>query len=214
MIRSALRRMLRPTGFVGAYWALTRSALRTDGWLRSVSENAAVDRDGNPLPWITYPCIDFLTKRLPQQPIDVFEWGSGASTRWWAAREARIASVEHDAAWHASSSKTLPASCRVVLRDVASEGYINAISEFGVRFSVAVIDGERRNECGHAVVDHLTDDGVIVWDNTEHTDLYRDGLEFLASRGFHRVDFWGMAPLQPWKTSTAILFRSRNLLGI
>ena len=214
MIRSALRRVLRPTGFLGAYRALVRSALRTDGWLRSVRENSPVDCDGNPLPWLTYPCIDFLTQRLPKDPIDVFEWGSGASTRWWAARGARIASVEHDADWHARSAKSLPASCKVVLRDVNSDGYIEAIGEFGVRFSVIVIDGEQRNECGRAAVNHLLDDGVIVWDNVERTELYRDGLAFLASRGFHRVDFWGMAPMLPWKTSTAILFRPKNLLGI
>lgn len=214
MIRSLARRVLRPTGLLGAYWALTRSALRTEGWLRSIREDAPVDKDGNPLPWITYPCIEFLTRRLPTCPIDVFEWGSGASTRWWARRLARITSVEHDAAWHARSAGSMPASCNVLLRDVASPDYVTAIAESGVRFSVVVIDGEQRNECGHLAADHLSDDGIIVWDNTEHEDLYANGLGFLASRGFHRVDFWGMAPLQPWKTSTAILFRPRNLLGI
>jgi len=47
---------------------------------------------------MTYPAIRFLERRLSNS-LEVFEFGSGNSTLWWAERVSRIDSCEHDAQW-------------------------------------------------------------------------------------------------------------------
>ena len=42
-----------------------------------------IDKNSNPLPWVTYGFIDFISERL-NKSIDVFEYGSGNSTLWYA----------------------------------------------------------------------------------------------------------------------------------
>jgi hypothetical protein len=42
---------------------------------------------------------------------------------------------------------------------------------------VLVIDGEERNESAYACLPALKADGVIIWDNSDWTALYADGLK-------------------------------------
>src|SRR5262245_56791293 len=70
----------------------TQTALRAPirfskntGHFLSSLKARAVDKDGNPLPWYTYPAIDFLRRKCFAERT-VLEFGSGQSTLWWAAR--------------------------------------------------------------------------------------------------------------------------------
>ena len=73
-------------------------ALRHRGWQRSASGVALVDSDGTPLPWLTYPAVDFLAQmRLSR--MRVLEFGAGASTPWLGRRVDYLLSVEDDAQW-------------------------------------------------------------------------------------------------------------------
>ena len=60
------------------------------GHLRSVRAASPVDAAGKPIPWYTYPAIDFL-RQLDLSERTVFDiHGSGKSTLFWAARAARV----------------------------------------------------------------------------------------------------------------------------
>ena len=50
------------------------------------------------LPWMTYDAIDFL-EEITSEEKNVFEWGSGGSTIFFAARCKQVISVEHDKEW-------------------------------------------------------------------------------------------------------------------
>jgi hypothetical protein len=50
------------------------------------------------LPWITFSAIDRLN-RIINPDMEVFEYGSGGSTLFWASRVRHITSVEHDREW-------------------------------------------------------------------------------------------------------------------
>src|SRR5512143_3931277 len=88
-------------------------ALRDCGWVRSRRENRSVDVNGQPIPWMTYSAIEFLTRRV-RKDLTVFEFGCGASTLWWAARVARVVSVEHDPGWANATAAQLPPNATVV----------------------------------------------------------------------------------------------------
>jgi hypothetical protein len=72
-----------------------KSPLREWGWFQSFQSGQSVDASGRPIPWISYAAIDFLERRIPGD-AEVFEYGAGNGTLWWAERVARVDAVEHD----------------------------------------------------------------------------------------------------------------------
>jgi hypothetical protein len=76
------------------------------GHLRSIRTGVPADRHGRPIPWFTYPAIAYL-EQLDLSDADVFEYGSGNSTRFWQERARTVTSVEDDPSWHARIARTL-----------------------------------------------------------------------------------------------------------
>ncbi len=68
------------------------------GWMKSFLEGFSQDENGSPLPWMTYPAIDFLKKNLNQNH-EIFEFGCGASTLFFAKRVKKIVGIETDRMW-------------------------------------------------------------------------------------------------------------------
>ena len=208
-----VRCLFKPLRWYGSIQAFRNSVLLEDGWIRSLNQGEVVDRMGAPIPWITYPAIDFLS-RISAQHLSVFEWGSGQSTRWWCARASRVVACEHDPSWYAKMANVLPGNGvihHVPLDD--TDAYTGFIRKAGSPFDVVVIDGRRRVECAKSCLSGLSSHGVIIWDNTDRPE-YLPGIKFLLDAGFHRVDFWGAIPLVPGKSCTSIFFKDVNCLGI
>lgn len=211
-LKRAAWHVMRAARLDGLYCLASDSPLAADGWFRSFREGRAVDRDGNPVPWLTYPAIEFLSRRVRPE-MTVFEYGSGASTAWWAARVGSVHAVEHDRAWYERTSAILPANARVDHVPVDSESYPRSVLDTGMRFDIVVIDGRRRVECVAPAMSALTERGVIVFDNTER-EQYRVGIQMAAEQRFRRIEFVGMVPIVTTKNETSILYRQANCLGI
>lgn len=204
------------------YWLATRSLaemafsrnsyLRAAGWWKSLLEGRSVDARGDALPWITYPCIGFLENRV-RSNMAVFEYGSGNSTLWWAARTASVTSCEHDPVWYEHVKLTLPVNATLKLSSLADGAYAREILAYRNAFDVVVIDGRDRVKCAVNAIDALKSDGVIIWDNTDRTE-YINGFQMLDSLGFKRLDFIGMSPLVLFQCSTSIFYRPSNCFGV
>jgi hypothetical protein len=67
-------------------------------WLESKRCNQSV-KDGESVPWVTYPALSFLEK-IDFTDLSCVEFGSGASTFWFAARCRDIKSFEFDIAYY------------------------------------------------------------------------------------------------------------------
>jgi hypothetical protein len=187
--------------------------LAVDGWFRSFEEGASVDRNGDPIPWYTYPAVEFLRTRVRPE-MAVFEYGCGNSTLWWAERVAQVVSVEHDAAWHRRMAVLVPPN--VTLRRVPLDPpgeYAGALLREGRRFDVVVIDGRERVECTRGITGALTDAGVVVFDNSDRPD-YAEGYAALAAERFRRIDFVGLVPIVPHKNATSVFYRPGNCFGL
>ena len=186
--------------------------LNVSGWFKSKVAESPVDRHGQPVPWITYPCMRFLDLRIPPR-MAVFEFGSGSSTAWWSKRVSRVVSCEHDRSWFERVRAQAADNVEMIYAALEDGQYSGQVLRYKRDFHVVVIDGRDRVKCAINSVEALRDDGVIVWDNTDR-DHYQPGFDFLLSRGFRRVDFWGMAPLLLTESTTSVFYRDGNCLGL
>ncbi|HTW74622.1 MAG TPA: hypothetical protein VMD56_06835 [Steroidobacteraceae bacterium] len=187
------------------------SYLETTGWLRSRREKAAVDPSGRPVPWWTYPSAQFIAPRI-HRAMRVFEYGSGASTLWWAARVSAVVACEYDATWYRRMSGIVPANVTLV-HVPDSANFPRQILSCDEPFDVVTIDAEERVECARACVRAMRPDGVIVWDNSDRAK-YQEGFDFLRDLKFRRLDFFGLGPIDVTGWSTSVFYRTENCLGI
>jgi predicted O-methyltransferase YrrM len=172
-----------------------------------------VDAAGDPIPWYTYPAIAFLA-RVVSPDLEVFEFGSGNSTLWWAARVASVTTVEHDAEWADEMRPLLPANVAYSHVPLAPDArYAKAAKATGRQFDVIVVDGKDRVRCTRRSLAALKPEGVIVLDNADRPKFARL-LDELESNEFKRLPFAGHGPIEHWTWETAILYRSGNCLGI
>ena len=188
------------------------SYLHRQGWFTSFRTKMAIDRDGAPVPWMTYPSISFLDGRI-RQDMTVFEYGCGNSTLWWANRVRSVVACEHDREWFAHVKALMPANVTLSQRDLGTGGYAHLISEYHGEFDIIVIDGRERVECAKNSLQALKHDGVILWDNSDR-DEYQVGFDYLVGNGFKRIDFHGIGPIEWIGTCTSIFYKGDNCLEI
>lgn len=194
-----------------ALWALWKNGyLKEHGWFRSFCAGESVDGTGEPIPWFTYPAIAFLRERLSPD-FSLFEFGCGNSTRFWSRNLKQVDVCEHQAAWAERIQSLCGGNTRI--RCVAREEYPRAIAETGCRYEIVVIDGELRRECLEYTFPALTDNGVIVLD-----DSFREELQPIFDRcaeyGFRSLRFPGPTPIYNHLGETAIFYRSDNCFRI
>lgn len=185
-----------------------RFAYRT-GYALSAFKMAAVSRDGKPLPWYSYPAIDFLRYRDYEDRV-VLEFGGGQSTLWWAERARHVVTFEGSKRWHDKLSEEIPAN--VSLFHVSMESEEACIADVrrslaGLeydKYDVVVIDGLCRDKLAPISVDRVSEDGMIVCDNAEGYGIQ----EAFSDSGLNRVDFFGNSPGVVLPHATSIYFGS------
>lgn len=205
--------MLEALDLYSAYCLRRAGPLFEDGWFRSYREQASVDAAGAPLPWITYPAIEFIHRRIKPE-MSVFEYGSGGSTLWWAKRVSEVISVEHDRDWFERMQDHIVPNLKAYQIDLVYGGaYSRKIQEFENRFDIVVIDGRDRVNCLKNSLRALKTSGVIILDNSDLPD-YAEGVNFLLANGFRKIEFVGLFPMTLNKGETAIFYRDQNVLGV
>jgi hypothetical protein len=184
--------------------------LKDVGWFNSFAAKNAIDKNFNPIPWTTYPFIDFIQPRLNKK-LDIFEYGSGNSTKYFSSRVNTVTSIEHNKEWYEQLIKTKSNNINLILS--AKKDYVKMIDQLDKLYHLIFVDGEDRVECIYNSVNRLTEDGVIVLDDSERKE-YEPGIEFLIKNGFKNLEFWGIAPLVLFKKCTSVFYKENNCLGI
>lgn len=207
-LTSLVTKLMVSSGTASYVQLLFNSPLRRRGWFKSFHD-APTDSDGEPIPWAPYAFIDFMSERISSS-ARVFEYGSGFSTAWYADRAAEVVAVEDDSDWHEKVDKMLQSNAEVLHRE-ANE-YSEAIEEFG-DFDIVVIDGPYRSECVRSAIDHLSPEGVVVWDDT-YSESHEEGYELLKNEEFRELFFQGMGPMTANLQRTSVFYRDENCLDI
>ena len=176
------------------------------GWLRAWWHGRPIDVKGNPLPWITYPAIDFISQ-FDFSDASVFEWGSGFSTLWWVERCKHIATVESNVLWIPYIKTLLPPTVDLIVTKPDAETEANILLEQPiVQHDVFVIDnhGPFRWRCAQVAAKNLLPGGMIILDNS---DQCPKACATLRDNGFVQIDFTGFVPSNGYAQTTSIFFR-------
>lgn len=198
---------------ISEYLPTHRNYLETSGWLNSLKLNKPVNQDLQPIPWYTYPAIEFIEDKI-QSDFTVFEYGSGQSTLWWANRVSKLTSVESNEQWFNYLRQNVVKNENISLSLIENEQeYIAEIANYDdYSFNVIIIDGDSRSECAKQAYSKVKNNGFIIFDDTDRKE-YNEVLLFLKEKGFYRLDFPGMTPSLMYKNCTSILFKNIDFLN-
>ncbi len=175
---------------------------------RSINEKICLDKNDNPLPWYTYPAIEYLSQ-FDYRKKNIFEFGCGFSSLFWAKRANRVISIEDNLKWFEKWQKEFDeANLDIRWRD-EGEIYENAIFEDGNKYDVIVVDGKRRWQCAEAAVKALAKGGMIILDDSDRintSEEYVKAVDFLKKADLLQVDFYGFCPMNAYTKTTSVFF--------
>jgi predicted O-methyltransferase YrrM len=180
--------------------------LATGHWKSSIHQTAR-SAEGAPLPWYTYPAIDFLTQRSFGDK-HVLEFGGGQSTHWWAAKARTVLTIEEDKAW--CESLRVAMAPNVTLHHAPIDFETRSIDNVRAvvaanpvsRFDIVVVDGHLRRELVSLAFEALAPGGAIILDNAEGYGFQDE----LRNRDCRKVDFFGFAPGVSRRHCTSLVF--------
>jgi hypothetical protein len=191
----------------------TANYLYDIGWTNSIIKNQIIDANDNPIPWATYPFIQFINGRLNKN-LDVFEFGTGNSTLYYAQRVNSVNTVEHDFDWYNKMHNDIPANVTLHFCDFENKDAYEAFPlNSGRQYDIMIVDAKSRVKCCLKNLAALKPSGIIILDDTEREE-YSPAVEFLMNKGFKKIDFWGTAPSVYYLKCTTIFYRTNNCLDI
>jgi hypothetical protein len=108
------------------------------GRINSNKSKKPIDADGNPIPWYTYPAIEFFNQ-INVIDLKIFEYGCGYSTIYWNVRGAKVWSVDHDQLWFNEIKNQLFDQCKGLYLASDKYQYANSIKKCNEKFDIIVI---------------------------------------------------------------------------
>ncbi|MFA6264032.1 MAG: class I SAM-dependent methyltransferase [Candidatus Babeliales bacterium] len=125
------------------------------------------------VPWLTEEAINFLELFLQnKRDAKILEFGSGASTIWFAQRTKNLVSIEHNAHWFKTVLDKLKADKTVinVKLSLKKRPYHTACDAFpDETFDLILVDGRNRKLCIINSLRILKRGGILMLDNAERS---------------------------------------------
>ncbi|WP_020485676.1 class I SAM-dependent methyltransferase [Methylomonas sp. MK1] len=180
-----------------------QTLLYKQGQLNTFRSNKPVDYCGDPIPWITYPALEFLLQ-FDYKECVIFEFGAGNSTLFWAKRARNVVSVETDFEWFEVLREQKPFNVELTHIEDA-EKFAESIIQSTENFDVIVIDSLKyRYGATLNAVKRLAPGGVVIFDNS---DWYPNSCQLLRDAGLCQIDFHGFGPANGYTWTTSLFFK-------
>ncbi|MBL6664937.1 MAG: class I SAM-dependent methyltransferase [Rickettsiales bacterium] len=170
----------------------------------------SMDENNKETPWMTYGAIQYLQEFVNKE-LEVFEFGSGASTLFFARNCQKVTSIETNKFWHNIISQRLEEnnltnSKRYLMEDgLDNENYENFLHNLNQKFDIIIIDSIKRYQCAIHIKDFVKENGIIILDDSERKN-YQKIFDYYADLGFQQIDFEGIAPGQ-FKIKNTTIFK-------
>ena len=170
------------------------------GWKKSFFDGFSQDENGNPVPWMSYPAIEFLKNTLTKDH-EIFEYGCGASTLFFSNIVKKVTGLETNLRWLGITQELIAQrNCKNIEITLMEDGltntaYENFAKNSGKKFDLVIVDSLKRFECAKNAIDAIKPDGTVILDDSERKN-YKKIFDFFEQRGFKKQDFFGIAPGQ------------------
>lgn len=189
------------------------SYLHTSGWMESLRDWVPQDAFSVPVPWMNFPVIKFLKDRL-HADMHLFEFGSGASTSFYAKLVDSVVSVEYDESWFKIVEKEISGNVKLIFQEKDTDGkYSRTISLTDKKYDVIIIDGWDRVNCVKQGVQCLSERGVILLDDSDR-EYYAEAYAFAKAKGFRYIEFEGLKATGNELDRSTIFYHDNNCFGI
>lgn len=186
-----------------------------ESWIIPVDKTGYYyDEDNTVNPWLGRTVIDVIKKHL-NKTMNVFEWGMGNSTLFWSKYVNSVTSVEHDKEWFEKVKEIIPSNvcCKWIELKYGGD-YCRAINAEDMLFDIIMIDGRDRVNCAKNVINKLTSEGIVIWDNTER-EYYQEGFDFLKKHKFKQLELSSVLYGIPGEECfTSIFYRENNIFDL
>lgn len=177
---------------------------------KSMIEEACVDKNGEPIPWYTYPAIEYI-KQIDISDKRIFEFGSGNSSLFWASLAKEVVSIEEDGSWYQSRLEQKKMNMRIIFEE-NNENYASSILKEEGLFDVIIIDGKVRDMCCKAALQKIKENGLIILDNSDwgrKIDEIGSAVKILKRADLIQVDFCGFGPINDYAWCTSFFFKRK-----
>lgn len=127
-------------------------------------------------PYYTMPCLEVIDQ-WDFRGKDVFEYGLGASSWWYAIRGANVHGVDDNPDYfkrvqEGAIAANFYTKMKIKLEEDSAK-YVNSIYEHKILFDIIIIDGEHwRDECFGPALDKIKPGGVLIVDNWCQPSVY------------------------------------------
>lgn len=183
------------------------------GLFSSILRSLPLDQNSKPIPLATYPYLDFIIEHL-NQDMTIFEYGAGNSTLFLNTKVKEVHSIEHDLKWYNHLKPQLPQNSFLYYIELKYDGdYARFPQSINKKFDLVIVDGRDRVNCMKQAINAINDSGVIVLDDSER-ERYNEGVNYLQTQGFRKIDFHGLKPTSLEQGCTTIFYRDNNILNI
>ena len=189
-------------------WEMLRSPKHAVSWAHDRVSSAGPAAQG--LPWIAWPCIDFMSDYV-KPSHRIFEWGGGGSTLFFLKKGCRVTTVESSRQWveeleqqihalgpEARSRWDLRFVAIVDNNDPAVPEYIDQVAT-GAPWDLVMVDGWSRLKCLLEGMHHVTPGGVLVLDNANQKQF--ESVPNVM-HDWERHAFRGLGVARSWATQT------------
>jgi len=212
-IRVLLQLLIKERSTLEALLSLKHSGYLVDvGWFNAFKNKSSVGKNNEPIPWVTYSFIDFILPRLNKN-LELFEFGSGNSTLFYARYVKSILTVEHNKNWYNKIKMSLPENAGIIFKNVDEKQYEESVLLSDKFYDIIIIDAEKRVECLKQSISRLKEAGVVVLDDSDREE-YADAYSIMKEKGFKHLDFWGISPGYFNRKATSVFYRVNNCLDI
>ncbi len=179
-------------------------------WRNSFLYGFSQDENGEALPWMSYEAIKFLQKNL-QKNDEIFEFGCGASTIFFAKRVKKVVALETNIIWFKIIQEKLKEAeinnVELLLMEdgLTNINYENFAKNYGKKFDLIIVDSLKRFDCAKNSINALKPCGKVILDDSERKN-YQKIFNFFAENNFTKQDFFGIAPGQLKIKNTSIFY--------
>lgn len=160
------------------------------------------NRSGLIFPWYTQKFLQII-KNWDVSEWTVMQFGSGASTLWWAKNCKKLISVDADKKWHnyvAQGLRQLNLNHKVDFYCFDTEKQYSQIINNYEKFDCIIIDGHFRMRCASVISEkNIKYNGIIILDNYQdyrditQIDIFRSNQMHLYPQPNHhywRTAYW------------------------